>query len=133
MNMQHRGWFKLPPAMEYYYQQKNPGYKPLPPFRPGCDNALQPNSIELIYPQAGEKIYVPYEMDGARGNTVFKAAHARRGSRIFWSLDGQYLSTTENFHQLGLAPPPGRHVITLTDESGYSISRVFYILEKEKE
>ncbi|MEH3112358.1 penicillin-binding protein 1C [Pedobacter terrae] len=30
--MQHKSWFILPPAMEYYYKIKNSDYKSLPPF-----------------------------------------------------------------------------------------------------
>ena len=29
-------WFILPPAMEYFYRQKHPEYKVLPPASPGC-------------------------------------------------------------------------------------------------
>ena len=36
-NMIHKSWFVLTPAMEWYYKQKNHDYKPLPPFKPGCE------------------------------------------------------------------------------------------------
>ena len=130
--MQHKSWFILSPAMEFYYKQRNIDYIPLPPFKPGCAFTETGKLIEIIYPQPGAKIYVPLEINGQRGSTVFTAAHRRAGAKIFWSLDDEFVGTTQNFHQLGLNPSPGKHIITLVDENGISVSREFEILEKEK-
>ena len=130
-NMQHKSWFILSPAMEYYYKQRNADYKTLPAFKPGCTFSETGKLIEIIYPQADAKIYVPLEINGERGKTVFSAAHRRAGAKIFWSLDDEFLGTTQNFHQIGLNPLPGKHIITLVDENGISVSRQFEILEKE--
>ncbi len=130
-NMQHKSWFILTPAMEYYYKQKNIDYTPLPAFKPGCAFAESGKLIEIMYPQPDAKIYVPLEINGERGRTVFTAAHRRAGAKIFWSLDDEFIGTTQNFHQIGLNPPPGKHIITLVDENGVNISRQFEILEKE--
>jgi penicillin-binding protein 1C len=131
-NMQHRSWFILSPAMEYYYRQRNIDYIPLPAFKPGCVAEDAGKLIEIIYPQPDAKIYVPLEINGEKGKTVFTAAHRRAGAKIFWSLDDEFIGTTENFHQMGLNPSPGKHIITLVDENGISVSRQFEILEKEK-
>ncbi len=130
--MQHKSWFILSPAMEYYYRQRNADYKPLPAFKAGCIFQETGKPIELIYPQEGAKIYVPLELSGEKGKTVFTAAHRRAGAKIFWSLDDAFAGTTQNFHQLALDPSVGKHIITLVDESGISVSRQFEILEKEK-
>lgn len=129
--MQHKSWFILTPAMEFYYKQRNIDYIPLPPFKPGCEFAETGKLIEIIYPQPDAKIYVPLEINGERGKTIFTAAHRRAGAKIFWSIDDQYVGTTQNFHQLGLNPAPGKHILTLVDENGVSVSREFEILEKE--
>jgi penicillin-binding protein 1C len=129
--MQHKSWFILTPAMEYYYKQKNADYKILPPFKAGCEFAETGKVMEIIYPQADAKIYVPLEVSGQRGNTVFTAAHRRSSAKIFWSLDDNFIGTTQNFHQMALNPSPGIHIITLVDENGLSVSRSFEILEKE--
>ena len=131
-SMQRRPWFVLTPAMEFYFRQKSADYKMLPAFKPGCDPADAAKAIEIIYPIPGAKIYVPLEINGERGRTVFSAAHRRPGARIFWSLDDQFLATTQNFHQVAVNPSIGRHVLTLVDESGVSVSREFEIVEKEK-
>jgi penicillin-binding protein 1C len=129
-NMQHKKWFVLTPAMEWYYKQKNHDYKPLPPFKPGCDLAETSKQLELIYPQSDAKIYVPVEINGQKGKTIFTAAHRKTSAKIFWSLDDEFVATTTNYHQLGLSPAPGQHIITLVDENGEAVSRQFEILER---
>ena len=131
-SMQHKSWFILSPAMEFYYKQRNTDYKTLPPFKPGCAFSETGKVMEITYPQPDAKIYVPLEVSGEKGKTVFTAAHRRSGAKIFWSLDDEFIGTTQNFHQIGLNPSPGKHIITLVDENGVSVSRQFEILEKEK-
>jgi len=130
--MQHKNWFVLTPAMEYYYKQKNADYKMLPPFKQGCEFGETARAIEIIYPAPAAKIYVPLEINGQKGKTVFSAAHRRASAKIFWSLDDNFISTTQNFHQVALNPGAGKHVITLVDENGVSVSREFEIVEKER-
>ncbi len=131
-SMQHKAWFVLTPAMEFYYRQKSADYKMMPPFKPGCGLNDAGKAIEIIYPIPNAKIYVPLEINGERGRTVFSAAHRRAGVKIFWSLDDNFLATTQNFHQVALNPSVGKHIITLVDENGVSVSREFEIVEKEK-
>jgi penicillin-binding protein 1C len=104
----------------------------LPPFKAGCEYAETGKQMEIIYPQPDAKIYVPLEVSGEKGKTIFTAAHRKNGTTIFWSLDDEFIGTTKNFHQMALNPTPGKHIITLVDENGTSISRQFEILEKEK-
>ncbi len=130
-DMQHVSWFILPATMEYYYKQHQHDYKMLPPFKEGCTSLATTKEIEIIYPQAGAKIYVPLEISGEKGRTVFIATHRKSNAKIFWSLDDSFLSTTEHFHQLAVNPSPGKHVLTLTDEAGNSISRSFEIISKK--
>lgn len=130
--MIHKSWFVLPPTMEWYYKQKNHDYKMLPPFKAGCDFSDNSAQMELIYPLQNAKIYVPLEIDGQRGKTVFRAASRRPGSKIFWHLDDEYIGTTTNFHQLAFSPAPGKHVLTLVNEQGESVSTQFEILETPK-
>ena len=130
LNMVHKKWFLLTPAMEWYYKQKNHDYKSLPPYKPGCSLAEAGNPLELIYPQADAKIYVPLEINGQRGKTIFTAAHRQVDAKIFWSLDDEFITTTTNYHQVGLSPTPGKHILTLVDANGESVSRQFEIIEK---
>lgn len=126
--MINTSWFVLPPVMEYYYKQNHSGYKPLPPFKEGCANENMKN-IDIIYPEEGAKIYVPLEINGDRGKTIFTAT-SKNNSKIFWHLDDTYIAATEKFHQFAFNPSPGKHSLTIVNETGESQTRYFEILEK---
>lgn len=130
--MQHKSWFILPPAMEYYYKIKNSDYKSLPPFKAGCDLSGGNSVMEVIYPKNNAIVYIPLELDGSRGKIVINAAHRNPGAKIYWHIDDEYVSTTTNFHQLAISPPPGKHTLTLVDENGERLVQVFTVLDKEK-
>ncbi|WP_346316424.1 penicillin-binding protein 1C [Chitinophaga sp. YIM B06452] len=129
--MQHKPWFVLPPAMEHFYRTTH-AYEPLPPFKPGCDKLEQGRSMELIYPRPSARIFVPVEIDGALGETVFKATHRQQSAKIFWHLDQHFVGVTTDFHQISLRPAPGKHTITLVDEEGEEVRQGFEILDKAK-
>lgn len=130
--MQHKSWFILPPAMEYYYKIKNSDYKSLPPFKAGCELSGGNSVMEIIYPKNNAIVYIPLEQDGSRGKIVLNAAHRNPGAKIYWHIDNEYISTTTNFHQLAISPPPGKHTLTLVDENGERLVQVFTVLDKEK-
>ena len=58
-------WFILPPAMEYFYRQKHPEYKPLPPVAPGCNTGMSIPVMEFIYPTSGIRIFIPRDQSGS--------------------------------------------------------------------
>jgi penicillin-binding protein 1C len=133
--MIHKAWFVLPPAMEFYFKSKNSFYETLPPFREDCKEKMisNPNNVmEIIYPKSYTQIYIPKELDGKPGSTVFEVAHRKPGITIFWSIDDKYICQTKGFHHTALNPLPGKHVLTLTDEDGESLSVVFEVLDKEE-
>lgn len=112
-------WFSLPPAMELYYAPEHPGYRAMPEWDPlagriGGDE----NPMQMVYPENGASLYVPVQLNGELGRLVLKAAHRRPGSRIHWDLDGTYLGSTTNEHQLAEQVPDGEHHLTITDEEG---------------
>ncbi|WP_341867740.1 penicillin-binding protein 1C [Mucilaginibacter endophyticus] len=129
-NILNKSWFVLPPSMEYYYKARNYQYHVLPPFRADCTQAENGNAMEVIYPKNGAKIYVPLEADGTRGRMICNAAHRQPGMKIFWHLDDQYVGETRDFHQMALNPPPGKHILTLVDGNGNTISIGFEVLKK---
>lgn len=131
--MRHEAWFILPPAMEYYFKIKNSGYKELPPFKPGCNDASDTYVMDMIYPKQNASIYIPIELDGTRGKVVFSATHRSAGTKIYWHIDNTYVATTKDYHQLALSPPPGRHTLTLVDENGARLVQAFTVLDKEKD
>jgi len=128
--MMNVSWFVLPPAQEWYFRTKNPFYKMLPPFRTDCRQTGSRN-MDFIYPKDGSVLYVPVDLDGRTGATVFKAAHHDPGATLYWHLDQQYIGTTKLVHQMALSPGRGFHRLTLVDQSGESLSIGFGIMTKE--
>ena len=127
-NMIHKSWFVLPPAQEWYYKSKNHSYATLPPFRKDCDNTDKSSVMEFIYPKKSTMIYVPIELDGKTGKTIFEIAHRNPGMTIFWHLDDAYMGSTKDIHQVALSPAAGKHTITVVDEQGERLEQHFEIL-----
>lgn len=130
-SMMHVPWFVLPPVEEFYYKNKNPRYRTLPPFRQDCGISATSNPMQLIYPRQATQIFVPVDLDGKPGKTVFKVAHRDAEAVIHWHLDQNYLGTTRHFHHFELNPPPGMHRLTLVDEKGNRLEQKFEIIGKE--
>ncbi len=127
-------WFVLPPALEWYYARSHVDYRPLPPFRPGSGEREQDRSaasLALLFPEPGSRIYVPIDLDGRPGRTVFRAAHSNPRAVVFWHMDGQYLGETVELHDMEARPGPGPHVLTLVDEAGEETVRAFTCLSQK--
>lgn len=121
-------WFVLPPAMEYYYRQKHPEYRPLPPYAPGCRTDKSIPVMEFIYPTQGTKIFIPRNQFGLPTKIIAEIAHRNPAGKIYWHLDEQYLITTKHIHQIELSPSPGNHVLTVVDESGNMVRCGFEVV-----
>ncbi len=131
--MVHKPWFVLPPVEEYFYRFRDPGYRPLPPLHPDCrqkGNEEGASPLQLIYPKDKTTIYIPIDLDGKESRTVFKAAHRRPETKVFWYIDKEYLGNTEHFHQMELNPPEGEHLLTLVDAEGNRVQQYFEIIPR---
>lgn len=130
-NMLHKHWFVLPPAMEWFYRRKNAYYSQLPPFKSGCsDDNEHISAMELIYPTEVLKIFIPREIDGKPGNTVFEIAHRNDKATIYWHVDNEYIGSTSGIHQISLAPSRGKHYLTAVDNEGQTLSRWFEVVDR---
>lgn len=113
--------FILPPAMEWYYRQHHPEYKP-----PVSSNYAV---MEFIYPERGSTIFIPKQLDGSTEGAVFNLAHRNPEKAVFWHLDNEYMGETKFIHQMSFAPEQGKHTVTVVDETGNTISVSFNIAE----
>jgi len=129
-NMKHVSWFVLPPLIEKYYKFNHPNYKILPDFKPECLTKISDKAIAVLYPKPNSKIYVPVEIDGKTGRTVFEAAHRNINTKVYWHLDDEFIGETKEIHQLALNPAVGKHRLMLIDENGISLSMKFETLGK---
>ena len=89
--------------------------------------------MQWMYPRIGSRIYIPVELDGKLGKTVFEIAHRQDERTVFWHLDDEYVGQTTGIHQLALQPSPGEHLITVVDDLGQSMSRTFTVLERTED
>lgn len=126
--MVSKPWFVLPPVQEYYYKTKNLSYRSLPPFRKDCQDPATVPSMGLIYPREDSKIFLPLQLNGQSGSTVFQATHRNASAMIYWHLDGQFIQATQRSHKLTLAPREGSHLLTLVDDSGETLQRTFEVI-----
>jgi penicillin-binding protein 1C len=120
-------WFVLPPSWEAYYRQKHNDYKTLPPFAPDCADAVSQPEMVFIYPPAGASISLAQQLDGSKGTVVFELAVRNPQSTVFWHMDGQYISSTSQFHRLAYSPQAGAHQLTAVDETGKTVSTSFTV------
>lgn len=122
-------WFVLSPAMEYFYRQKNPGYRVLPPFAPGCSPERTIPVMEFIYPSQGVRIFIPRDQEGKLTRVIAELAHRNPAVKIHWHLDESYIGTTRYIHQIEIVAGTGNHTITVVDEEGNTVKCVFTILQ----
>ena len=116
-NMQHKKWFILPPLMAYYYKQKNTEYQELPPFKEGCVSEKE-NTIEFIYPKNNTTIFLPKNFNGKQNDVILKVALRNPQCKLYWYLNNQFIGNTQDIHELGIIPKPGKYKITVMDEFG---------------
>ncbi len=129
--MVHKPWFVLPPIEEFYYKKRHPTYKIIPPIRNDCQSTNNSVSVmQIIYPKSNAKIYVPKELSGISGKTVFEVAHRQNNAVIYWHIDNNYIGMTNGSHRLSLYPNEGMHVLTLVDNDGNTVQRKFEIISK---
>jgi penicillin-binding protein 1C len=131
LNMKTVSWFILPPVQEFYFKTKNPLYKTLPPWRAGCEPEVN-RSMEMVYPKAGTIIYIPYELTGKQGQTVFEVAHRQAANTVFWHLDGVLIGSTRDIHQMGMNPTKGKHMLSLSDNSGETLNIPFEVMSERR-
>jgi penicillin-binding protein 1C len=121
-------WFVLPPAMEYFYRQKHPEYRLLPPVARGCTSDRTIPVMEFIYPVQGIKIFIPRDQSGMQTRVIAEIAHRNPSKKIFWHLDQTYISATKQIHQIEITAKSGTHVITAVDEDGNMIKCWFEVI-----
>jgi penicillin-binding protein 1C len=128
-DMVHEPWFVLQPMYEHYYKPRHADYRIVPPMRFGCgeSDAATNQMIEIIYPHQSATLYVPLELDGRRGQIISRASSRQSGDTLRWFLDDQFLGQTIEFHEMMIQPPPGQHILAITDLQGRRDLRQFLI------
>jgi penicillin-binding protein 1C len=132
-NMKKKSWFILPPTMEFYYKSKNIWYKTLPPIMTGCEDYSRDKSkevMELIYPNQLSRVYIPVDLQGDTLSAVFKVVHRNEDAIIYWHVDDKYITSTTDYHEIGLKLPAGLYMLHLVDNKGNKLLRRFQVVSK---
>ncbi len=119
--------FVLPAAAEYFYMQKHYNYSPLPPYLQGSAGSAK-DEFEILFPENGTNVYIPTELDGTAGAIVAQAMHKDSSAIIYWDIDGEYLGSTQTYHQMKIGTSSGFHILTLTDTRGIQRKRAFTVI-----
>jgi len=130
VNITNVTWFVLPPAMEYFFRQKHPEYKTLPPVAPGCAVNKNIPVMEFIYPNSGIKIFIPRDQAGLLTRVIPEVAHRNPSKMLYWHLDETYIGTSRLIHQIEIVAETGNHLLTVVDEDGNIIRCGFEIIGK---
>ncbi|HBG86341.1 MAG TPA: penicillin-binding protein 1C, partial [Marinilabiliaceae bacterium] len=78
-----------------------------------------------IYPPANTTVLIPRDLSGNLSRMVIRAVHRREGETVYWHLNGKYLGSTEDSHEMEILPEPGPQQISLIDSKGNSLVRKF--------
>ena len=130
-NMKHISWFIIPPLFEKYFSVQNGEFKKIPEYRKDClafKNEISENVINIMYPVNNAKIFIPTDLNGTKSGVIFEAVHKKPDSLLYWHINETYLGTTQTFHQKSISAIPGKHILTIVDQDGNSVERVFKIL-----
>ncbi|MEO5582493.1 MAG: penicillin-binding protein 1C, partial [Saprospiraceae bacterium] len=124
--------FNLSPIEEYYYESTHPEYEKMPPVDPRCNDMSGFNPMSMIQPEENSSIYIPMDQSGHPGKIIFKIAHRRKETPVYWHLDELYLGSTRTFHELSVSTEPGDHILTIIDSSGHELKCAFKVLNPPK-
>jgi penicillin-binding protein 1C len=121
-------WFILTPLQAFYFKNKNPFYKPLPPFRNDCVKASD-ISMEFIYPNQQSSIFLPKDFNGNTNELILRVAHSKPELKLYWYIDNQFIGLTKDIHDMAVLPNEGGHLITVVDELGNELKHKITISE----
>ncbi len=116
-NIKNVSWFTLPPLQEWYYKKHHANYRQIPPLREDCTGETTA-TMDFIFPKNNSTIILAVNENEQINPVIFKIAHTKPATKVFWYLDDVYLKTTETFHEIAVTPKVGIHTITVVDALG---------------
>ena len=70
---------------------------------------------------------VPKDFDGNTQELVFKLAHSKPETTVFWYIDETFIGSTKAIHDMAVVPTIGKHIITVVDEFGNEAKRIIEV------
>ncbi len=119
--------FVLPPIMAKYYGIHHLDYVGSPPWRLGCNAQGVQTSLQIIYPSNNQVLVPTKNLQGKKGEVVFRAAHRNPAKVVFWHVDDEFVGSTQHFHELAINLKWGKHTLYLVDEDGNEVRQNFEV------
>ncbi len=116
-------YFVLPPIMEWFYKKIAPDYRPLPLFKPSCEERNAEDVMAFIYPQTNSRVIIPVGIKGDKQKVIFELAHRRPSKQVFWTLDNTFIGVTRDIHQKAIDLEKGEYSLRVVDEDGFELRR----------
>lgn len=120
-----------PPDIAYFLRENGKYIEKLPGHYPSCKRYRTEQSIQLIYPNAEARLFLPRDYDGKIQQVLCKAGNMQAATKVYWYLDEEFLGTTEGDHSLAVKFKPGRNQLKVVDEKGGEDSRQIFAQFKE--
>jgi len=128
--VQHQSVFSLNPIVNSYYRKTSGTSHAPPPYKPGCAQAT--DVVKIIYPKPNVEILLPTDLDEKKELLISKALASETVDSLYWFLDDELVTVTQDRHELSLDLSPGAHRLTVVSNDGAEESREFVVVEGEE-
>lgn len=118
--------FVLPSTMAWYYKKQHTSYTYLPSWHPDC-NGNNEQIMELVYPKRGAQIFLPKDLGSIKQEVIMEISHQKPELKVFWHLNGKFVASTQDFHQLRMDLEKGEYKLHIEDENGNSVKGNFSV------
>jgi len=125
-NIENTPWFTLPPLQEWYYKKHHANYKTLPKLRDDCARETGA-TMDFISPKNNSTVILAKNEHEKTNPLILKIAHVKPETKVFWYVDDVFIQTTETFHEVGVLPNAGKHIITVVDALGNELKRTITV------
>ncbi|MBN2280518.1 MAG: penicillin-binding protein 1C [Candidatus Marinimicrobia bacterium] len=118
-----------PAGVRHIYQFRVLEFDNIPKHNTKCSAAQNEKQFDIIYPTPDVKITVPRNFNVEYESVVFKARHQSQKTKLFWYIDGKYIGTTLDHHEIKIDLNTGQKILSVQDETGWVESVNFEVFK----
>ncbi len=119
-----------PPDVTQYLRESGVVVSGLPAHKAGCPGGSGEKVLQVLYPAANARLWVPRDFDGRLQRVTLSVAHREPDRKVYWYLDDVYLGETVSKHKMAVRFSAGKHVLEVVDEFGQRSKRSFSAVVK---
>jgi penicillin-binding protein 1C len=124
--------FIVPPRVKEILSKSGHSVDVIPPWAERAGRTEEKNKMEILYPPAGLKMFIPRDIGGHYEKIVLQAQHQIPATQLFWFLNGKFVGKTKEIHKLAVDLSPGEYTLTVQDKDGFSREVSFFVYKKEE-